>query len=449
MATEQIDTELIDDGSGRIRLRTHRLRIDVVGGPCAGQVVDLPGPEVTIGSGKGSALLLLDNTVSRHHATLRVDGNDVRVIDAGSSNGTSVDGVRIRDAYARPNSVITLGSSQIRLQLSRDVVEVRLSKRRQFGGLLGASAAMRRVFTLLELVSKTDDTVLVAGETGTGKELVAEAIHEESRRNEGPFIVFDCSAISPNLIESELLGHERGAFTGAIAAREGAFEAADGGTLFLDEIGELPLELQPKLLRALERRQIKRVGSNTVRQVDVRVVAATNRQLLELVSQGRFREDLYYRLAVVEVPLPPLRERLDDIPLLVEHFARQLGRGEGQHLAERFLRSLQERSWPGNVRELRNAVARHLALAPGATLPPVSEVPGQGSAEPTIDLSVPLKEGRTRLLESFERAYCLAALQSTGGNATKAAELAGVNRKFFQRAIKRYGLRDTDADGNE
>jgi transcriptional regulator with GAF, ATPase, and Fis domain len=279
--------------------------------------------------------------------------------------------------------------------------------------------------------------VLVEGETGTGKELVAEGIHDESPRSGGPLVVFDCSAVSPTLIESELFGHVRGAFTGAIADRQGAFEAADGGTLFLDEIGELPLELQPKLLRVLERREVRRLGSNQPRRVDVRIVAATNRSLAREIERGRFREDLYYRLAVVDVMLPPLRERPDDIPLLIEHLVRQVG-GPQAHLPERVSEALRAQSYSGNVRELRNAVSRALSLAGKTSAPPAAE---PGSLSMAVDLGAPLREGRDRVLDAFERAYLQAALERTGGNVTRAAERAGVNRKFIQRAMKRLGLR--------
>jgi transcriptional regulator with GAF, ATPase, and Fis domain len=286
------------------------------------------------------------------------------------------------------------------------------------------------------------------GETGTGKELVAEALHDESPRAGGPFVVFDCSAVTPNLIETELFGHVKGAFTGAVGDRVGAFEEADGGTLFLDEIGELPLDLQPKLLRALERREVKRVGSNKPKKVDVRIVAATNRALAEEVNRGRFREDLYYRLAVVEVRLPPLRERGEDVPILIDHFARELGRGAAPAFSERVVEGFLERTWPGNVRELRNAVARALSLAgPGAPAPAVvpetalAAGPEVASAF-AIDLKVPLKISVERLIDAYERAYLTEALRETGGNVSRAAELAGVNRKFIQRAFKRLGLRE-------
>jgi len=433
------------DGGDRLRLRTRKIRIEVVAGPSAGLVAELAGPETRIGSAAGNDLVLPDGAVSRHHVTLRIDSIGIRVIDADSRNGTLVDGTRIRDAYARPDSSIVIGNSTLRLRLLDDFVDLPISSRERFGGLLGKSVPMRLLFTVLERVAPTDDTLLIEGETGTGKELVAEAIHEESQRASGPFIVFDCSAVSSNLVESELFGHVRGAFTGAIADRPGALELADQGTLFIDELGELPLELQPKLLRALERFEVRRVGSNTARRVDVRVVAATNRNLADQVARGTFREDLFYRVAVVRVALPPLRERPDDIPMLVEHFQKLLARGRPEVLLpERIVRQFTSQAWPGNVRELRNAVARALSLGVGAHAG-VSEptaTPAAGADE--IDLSIPFKIARDRITEAFEESYLKSALAATGGNITHAAELAGVDRKLVQRAIKRYGLRGND-----
>jgi len=438
---------LIRDGSG-FKLRSRKIRIEIVEGPDTGTVAELMGPDASIGKGKGCDLVVSDRTVSRHHVSLRVEGDGLRVVDAGSRNGTVLDGTRVKDAYARPDSLIKIGETTLRLRLLSDMVELPLSNRDHFVGLLGSSTAMRQVFAILERVAPTDSTVLIEGESGTGKELVADALHEESLRSSGPFVVFDCSAVSANLIESELFGHIRGAFTGAIVDRAGAFETADGGTLFLDEIGELPLDLQPKLLRVLERLEIRRVGSNEPRKVDVRIVAATNRSLSAEVERRHFREDLFYRLAVIHVRLPPLRERPEDIPMFVRHFCKLLARrGEpAPVLPERTIRGLASQSWPGNVRELRNAVARAVSLGSPTDFSSTSELPaitGAPSSE-DIDLSLPLKTGKEMIVEVYERAYIAAALQQTGGNVTRAAELAGVNRKFIQRAMKRYGLRSDD-----
>ncbi|NUP11653.1 MAG: sigma 54-dependent Fis family transcriptional regulator [Polyangiaceae bacterium] len=434
-------TEILTVGD-RLVLRTKTLGMELLAGPCAGQRAQLAGPEIRVGSGPGMDLVLLDGAISRHHLTIRLERQGIRVVDMRSRNGTLLDGVRIVEAYARHGSTLTLGASTLRLSVASGTTDLPISSRDRFGALLGKSSAMRQVFTVLERIAPTAETVLVEGETGTGKELAAEAIHEESPRSAGPFVVFDCSAVAGSLVESELFGHVRGAFTGAVADRQGAFEAADGGTLFLDEIGELPIDLQPKLLRVLEKLELKRVGSNAVRKVDVRVVAATNRNLAEECQRGRFREDLLYRLAVVRVVLPPLRQRPDDIEMLARHFADTMASRAGRpvELSEAALKGLRSRAYPGNVRELRNAVARTLSLGD----PDASTFAGAQPVEPSpfsVDLSLPFMESRERLVESFERAYLRAALDKTGGNATKAAEQSGLNRKFIQRAIAKYGLR--------
>ncbi|WP_234023450.1 sigma 54-interacting transcriptional regulator [Sorangium cellulosum] len=447
---EELTQPLAREG-GAFKLASRKIRVEVVDGPDRGLVVELPGPEARVGLGRECDLVLKDPTVSRLHLVVRVEGERIRVIDAGSRNGTAVDGVEVHDAYARPDAAIVVGGTTMRLRMLNDVIELPLSERERFGGMLGRSVAMRRLFAVLERVAATDATVLVEGETGTGKELVAEALHEESPRQGGPFVVFDCSAVSATLIESELFGHVRGAFTGAVSERPGAFEAADGGTLFLDEIGELPLDLQPKLLRALERREVRRVGANVPRRVDVRIVAATNRNLAREVERGKFREDLYYRLAVIQVALPPLRERQGDVPLLVRRFEEELRPRSGSPppLSEEVVAALAARSWPGNVRELRNAVARALSLgtAGSAGGPPSPAAPSGGAqGAPAVDLNEPLLAGRERVAEAYEKAYLDAALKQTGGNVSRAAELARVNRKLIQRAMKRYGLRGDGED---
>ena len=442
----QVPTVEVVRAHGALRLRTHKIRVELVAGPEQGRIVELPGPEVTVGSSAGSDLLLADPTVSRHHVTLKLDAAGIRVVDAGSRNGTVLDGLRIRDAYARSDSQLVLGNSILRLAMSPDTIELPLSPHDHFGALIGQSVAMRRLFTLLERVAPTDSTLLITGETGTGKELAAEGIHEASGRAAGPFVVFDCSSVTASLVESELFGHLKGAFTGAINARAGAFESADGGTLFLDEIGELPLELQPKLLRALERQEVRRLGSTTPIHVDVRVVAATHRSLDREVNAGRFREDLYYRLAVVEIDIPPLREHPEDIALLAQHFADQMTARSGEPFAvpDSTLAVFQQQSWPGNVRELRNAVDRLLSLGQPEAVAPAPrrriEMASEGTAF-DVDLSVPLHVGRERVLEAYERAYLDMALAETGQNVSQAAELAGVSRRFIQRAMKKLGLR--------
>jgi DNA-binding NtrC family response regulator len=307
---------------------------------------------------------------------------------------------------------------------------------------------MRRVFSLLERVAPTDATVLVEGETGTGKELVAAGLHGASPRADGPFVVFDCSAVAPTLIESALFGVTKGAFTGATADRPGVFEEAHGGTLFLDEIGELPIELQPKLLRVLEAREVRRLGASGSREVDVRVVAATNRSLAREVDRERFREDLYYRLAVITLRLPPLRERPEDIPLLVRHFEKQLAtrfRTPPEPLPESVVNAFCAQAWPGNARELRNAVEYALVLgSPQPREEQVAPVPAPGALG--VSLSEPLLVGRQRVMEAYEREYIELALRETGGNVSRAAALAGVGRKFMQQAMKHYGLRGDSED---
>lgn len=431
-----------------IKLVTHRIRVSVIRGPDAGLVREIKGPCARVGSAKDADFPLSDPTVSRLHVELRLEGEHIRVVDMQSRNGTSVDGVRVRDAYARPDSSIGIGGTVLRLRMLPDTVELPLSQRDQFGPLLGRSVPMRRVFALLERIAPTDTTVLIEGETGTGKDVVAQAIHQSSLRKQGPFVVFDCSAVSANLIESELFGHVRAAFTGALSDRMGKFEAADGGTLFLDEVGELPLELQPKLLRVLENREVCRVGSNNRRKVNVRILSATNKCLAREVDRGRFREDLYYRLAVLPLRLPPLRERPEDIPLLVRRFESEWGRPD-QRISDEMVYALKGQSWPGNVRELKNRVDLMLSLG-------LSHLGGEDAAhglssraepvldESRIDVKVPFSVGLEQICEHYKKLYFDKALRETGGNISQAAKLSGMGRAFVQKVVKRHGLGGDD-----
>jgi DNA-binding NtrC family response regulator len=313
-----------------------------------------------------------------------------------------------------------------------------------FGQLVGSSVAMRKLFVVLERIAASETNVLIEGESGTGKELVASEIVGRGPRADDPFVVVECGAISPSLVESELFGHVRGAFTGADRDRIGAFEAADGGTVFLDEIGELRLELQPKLLRAIEAREIRRVGENKPRKVNVRVISATNRDLEREVNRARFREDLYFRLAVLNVRMPPLRERLDDLLALIRVFLNALRVPEHEHLfSEEVLEELAHHDWPGNVRELRNYVERTVVLQKASPTSKRGAVEGKAAAA-TVDLGVPFRLAKEAVIDAFERSYLGELLQKCGGNMSKAARTAGMDRMYLHRLVQKHGLRNKE-----
>jgi transcriptional regulator with PAS, ATPase and Fis domain len=451
MAEEAPADGLPQDGSSdartttalRDRLSDHaivqRFWLRVCTGPQAGVAFHSEAERVVLGTHASADLVLEDETVSRFHCEIEVHGGRALVRDLGSRNGTCVDGVSVREAWLHPGAALALGTTELRFELRNDPVRIALSEKESFGLMVGRSPAMRRVFALLEKASASEATVLIEGETGTGKEVAAESIHNVSGRRDGPFVIVDCSAIPPDLLESELFGHEKGSFTGATGAREGAFEAAEGGTIFLDEIGELSTELQPKLLRVLERRHVKRIGGNRYTDVNVRVVAATNRSLRTEVNEHRFRSDLFYRLAVVEVRLPALRERLDDLPELVDHLlARIATKGDpqaGDLRSKDFVAMLGQHRWTGNVRELRNYLERCLALQERA---PLVATPDD---RPLPDLGEPLKIARERWTRVLERRYVEGLLEMHKGNVTAAARAAEVDRMYFHRMLRRYGLR--------
>ncbi|MCA9667091.1 MAG: sigma 54-dependent Fis family transcriptional regulator [Myxococcales bacterium] len=436
------------DGSEVLRLR--RAVLAVIAGPDTGLALDIDRPRVVVGSGDDCDLTLHDRAVSKQHLAIDAVADGYRIRDLDSTNGSFIAGLRLGQVLARTATQISLGETELSLRPSDAEVELPLSARLSLGSLLGESVEMRYLFALLERLARSDTTVLLEGESGTGKELAAEALHSVSPRAEGPFIVVDCGAIPENLIESELFGHERGAFTGADRARVGAFEEANGGTVFLDEIGELPLSLQPKLLRVLEGRQIKRVGDTRYRAVDVRIVAATNRKLDGEVAQGRFRQDLFYRLSVARVQLPALRDRPDDIRLLAHHFAQQHV-DDSHALIDRDVESLLlAYHWPGNVRQLRNVIEQ-MAIMPEAAAralqgaPPIPTRGGSGgdvARELERSLPLSLHEGRRRWQERFDRFYLAEQLARADGVVTHAAEAADIPRQTFNRLLKRYGLRD-------
>ena len=338
-------------------------------------------------------------------------------------------------------AVLTLGSTVIRV--AAVVPGAPKAVRSSFGKVIGRSAPMVALYDKLEKAAATESTVVLLGETGTGKEVIAEAIHQASPRRGKPFVIVDCGNMAPNLIESELFGHIKGAFSGAVSDRKGAFLEADGGTVFLDEIGELPIDLQPRLLRVLESGTVKRLGEDKPRKVDVRIIAATHRDVETEVKKGTFRQDLWFRLAVVLARVPPLRDRKDDIPLLVRHFVAQMGRGDFE-LPATLRAELLAWSWPGNIRELRNVIERALTgsevevgSATGAAPAPLGSMPEDLSA-------LPYKDAKERLVEAFTAQYITTLLDRCGHNISEVARTAGIARAYVHRLVNKYGLHATD-----
>lgn len=457
-------TVFLQNGEQLLKLQKYRLSVLDEGGKAVREARVFDGRRVQLGTSPENELVLDDPAVSRFHASIVVDENGYLLSDTGSKNGTFIGNLRVREVYLSDASTFRVGKTLVRFELTQDQAEVHFSGKARFGNLLGSSLAMREIFAMLARVAPTDATVLIEGESGTGKELVAEALHQHSQRKGKPFVVIDCSAIPRDLIESELFGHIKGAFTGATGTRKGAFEAADGGTLFLDELGELDLDLQPKLLRALEKREIKPVGSNDAIKTNVRVVAATNRKLIHEVNEGNFREDLYYRLAVIRIEMPPLRERPDDIPVLVEHFlgaANEMAGREGVDVSYKTMEKLKRHRWPGNVRELKNFVERAVLLTSGDQIetrflqsrepvteaPPAAATPAMSMAERAIAEGLPFKDAKNRLIETFEKNYWMRLLENTEGNVSEAARIAGVHRKSVEYILKKLDISREDIAG--
>jgi transcriptional regulator with PAS, ATPase and Fis domain len=434
-------TRLIESAATELRA----IDLTVALGPDRGLKRRLTHGRVRIGTSEGSDVRLTDPTVSRMHCELEIRRGGVRVTDSGSTNGTCVNGMYIHDAELGAGATVAVGGTVMRLEIADVEIPIEVSPHDHFGMVFGKSFEMRRIYAVLEKVAPTAATILIQGETGTGKDALARAVHDASDRARGPFVAVDCGALAENLIESELFGHSRGAFSGAAGERKGLFEAASGGTVFLDEIGELPLPLQPKLLRALETREVRRVGENAPRSIDVRVLAATNRSLAKSVNEGLFREDLYYRLAVVEVHVPPLRTRKEDVAMLAQHFyERFIGRADPVPPA--LVATLTTRAWPGNVRELRNFIERAVSLGWASSDRSVAKepTPAPVGLEALVPVDAPLKEAREQWTAQFERLYVSALLRRTGGNVRRAAESAGVNRRTLQRMMADHGIRSSE-----
>lgn len=432
-----------------------RYRLRVKQGPQAGATVSISSVEPTpalLGSGSACSLALSDPHVSRRHLALEVVGTRLRVQDLGSTNGTRVQGLVVLEALLQGGEHIVVGSTVVEVERLDDTRGGPISVSDRFGSLVGSSVAMRRLYPLCERLAASDVPVIIEGETGTGKEVLARSLHESGPRSARPFVVFDCTAVPPSLVEAALFGHERGAFTGAVETRAGVFEEADHGTLLIDEIGDLDTDLQGKLLRVIECSEVARVGSTKRRKVDVRILAATRRDLDHEIQAGRFRDDLFYRLAVARVELPPLRRRAGDVETLARHFWTELVDGD-EPLPREFLDKLVGYRWPGNVRELRNAVARRVALGeldrlgPRArtthpsTMPPAPR-DAANPLEEVLDLGLPLPAARQRLVDAFERRYVERMLEEHGGNVRQAAKASGVARRYFQLLRARIRQRE-------
>jgi DNA-binding NtrC family response regulator len=422
------------------------LKLVVVDGPDFGAELTLRPGSHRVGKAPENELVLTDPAVSRLHMWVHVLRHAVKLVDGGSKNGSFCDGRRFTEIEVGVGVRIKVGRTELELlPLGAVSASVPPSDKERFGSLVGQSVRMRQVFALLERAAAADVDVLIGGETGTGKERCAEALHAQSARRKGPFVVLDPTAISPQLFESELFGHVRGAFTGAGEPREGFLQRANHGTLFLDEVGELPLEVQPRLLRVLERREVKPVGGNAYRAVDVRVLAATHRNLEADCKAGRFREDLYHRLAVVRVELPPLRERKEDIPLLVRTFLGELGRDPGEMGAE-VLELLKRYEWPGNLRQLKNVLVRAVSLGISAALPAASSPAASAAKVPPAPAGAPaplrldFKAAKEQLVSQFERQYLVDLMGRTDGHISRAAEEAGIDRAYLHRLLNKHGL---------
>jgi transcriptional regulator with PAS, ATPase and Fis domain len=417
-----------------------RARIDVIDGPDKGLGIDLPLTAIVVGTGAECDLKLSDPLVSRVHVMVRAMSSAIVVTDRDSRNGTFLGEIRIREIEARSSLSLRIGATILALHVDAEAVTVPLSPRVRFGDALGASSAIRHVFSLLEQAARHPVTILIEGDSGTGKDILARAVHAESDRAGKPFVVVDCGALPENLIESELFGHERGAFTGATGARVGAFELADGGTLFLDEVGELPLTLQPKLLRILETKTFRRIGGSRDITVDVRVIAATNKRLGQAVRERTFRDDLYYRLAVVHVLVPRLAERPEDIQLIAQAFVEK-ALGPNAELPPALVALLSSYSWPGNVRELRNVIDRFVAFGHADPVSLFGADAAAGSATKLVDTrsldGLGYHEAKERLIDTFHKDFLGRALERHGGSMTQAAAALGIPRTSLYRMLDR------------
>ena len=433
-------TRVINRSDQSPALQVRRATLKVVKGADKGVEKDFHQYGVVIGTSPECDLILSDPSVSRRHCEIVPEEAGFRLRDLGSMNGTFVADLLVKDVFLRKNEEIIIGNTRIRFALLKQSEEYPLSSKTSLGRMQGRSLALRQVFAVLERVAASESIILLEGESGTGKDLAAETVHSLSSRRQKPFVVVDCGAMKSTLVESELFGHRKGSFTGADRDHSGAFESAEGGTVFLDEIGELDPALQPKLLRLLEKREVRRLGENQYRPVDIRLIAATNRDLGAEVKAGRFREDLFFRISVVRVRMPPIRERREDIGMLARGFVQQLNPNVDpmEIVNEQVLALFHNHDWPGNVRELRNVVER-LLLFPDR---PESAIQQMGTeTDQSADLmNLPFHEARNKWVDRFERAYLSTLLDSAGGVVSQAAKIAEIPRQTFYRLMSKHRL---------
>jgi DNA-binding NtrC family response regulator len=412
--------------------------IKVSTGPDAGKTFTIDSHRegrILVGQSPACAVKLADPAVSRRHVALELVAGSLRVTDLGSTNGTWVNGLRVYDVALQGGETLQVGNTVLTVAAGRSLEQTPLDQT-HFGAFIGASDEIRRLYPTMDRIASSNIPVIIEGETGTGKEILAEALHDLGPRASAPFVVFDCTTIASNLMEAALFGHERGAFTGAHIAAPGLFEQADKGTLFIDEIGDLDIALQSKLLRAIERSEVRRIGGKGWTRVDVRIIAATRRDLDREVQSGRFRDDLFFRLAVARIELPPLRRRRKDISLLAAHFWKELG-GAPAALTGDLLKRLEDYDWPGNVRELRNAITQRITLGEvskqRSPANPTFEGDAKGDAiEAVLAEELPFPIARDRILDMFEQRYVARVLDRHGGNVTHAAHASGIGRRYFQ-----------------
>jgi len=417
-----------------------KIELEVLSGPDAGREFGLALPCIRIGTAADNDVVLTDRTVSRHHAEIRTLPEGLLVRDLGSTNGIFLRDLRVREAFLEPSTLFSLGGSEIRVRMGMEERAYEVGRESGLCALVGGSEPMRELYGLIRVVAPTPTTVLIRGESGSGKEMVATTLHALSGRK-GPLVVFDASVADPEMVRNDLFGHIKGAFTGATGGREGAFRCADGGTLFIDEIGELPLDLQPRLLRALESREVAPVGSDRPVKVDVRVIAATHRNLEAMVEEGTFRADLYYRLSVMSLCVPPLRDIKEDIPLLIQNFSETLGLP--CRVTPEALTALMGYAWPGNVRELRNVMERAAVLCRGEEIRPehLRLVDLSGTQEPaTIEEVAPVSVHSPAQLKAIERQMILDAMQRNRHNKSAVARELGIPLSTLKRRIAEYDV---------